>query len=176
MDIVQLAALLHDVGDAKYARHNDLANPVSHFLLSQGAPADQAAAVQNIANKVSYSKECKDPTAVRDALVNLPELGVVQDADRLDALGAIGVGRCFTFGASTAGRTKVSPEAADGEGHQSTPPNPYTMDTAIEHFHQKLFRLESLMKTETGKRMAKMRSERLTLFENWWREEQSGVF
>ncbi|KAJ5483976.1 hypothetical protein N7539_005772 [Penicillium diatomitis] len=106
--VIKLAALLHDIGDRKYLPQ--LADPHSHenidpktmvqvALLKHGAPAELAAKVQMVVSHVSYTTECKDPAVVRRLIEEegYPELAVVQDADRLDAIGAIGIGRTFTF-------------------------------------------------------------------------------
>ncbi|KAF4303843.1 putative hd domain containing protein [Botryosphaeria dothidea] len=102
---VYLAALLHDVGDHKYLQPGeDSEKQIMTVLLERGASAALASKVHTIAKNVSYTNEIKDPMKVREVLLEHPELGIVQDADRLDAIGAIGVGRCFTFGAAKANR------------------------------------------------------------------------
>ncbi|KAJ5921601.1 hypothetical protein N7454_009075 [Penicillium verhagenii] len=107
--VVKLAALLHDIGDRKYLPNlsTDTAEPASlnpktmveYALLQRGAPADLASRVQTIVSHVSYSTECKDPSVIQRLIDQdgLVELAIVQDADRLDAIGAVGIGRCFTF-------------------------------------------------------------------------------
>jgi HD superfamily phosphodiesterase len=86
------------------------------------------------------------------------ELAVVQDADRLDALGAVGIGRCFTF------------LGAQGKKYLG-PGEPWDMNNAIAHFQEKLVRLEGMMKTQTGREMARVRTQRLVEFRKWWEEE-----
>ncbi|CRK11500.1 hypothetical protein BN1723_009371 [Verticillium longisporum] len=124
---------------------------VHDVLLERGAPEALAAEIQTICLGVSYSSEVKDPNAVVALLARVPELAVVQDADRIDAIGAVGVGRCFTFGGAKGG----------GRGLQG----------AIDHFEEKLLRIEGMMKTEAGRRLAAERTERLRVFEQWWRDE-----
>ncbi|KAG7108046.1 hypothetical protein HYQ44_012761 [Verticillium longisporum] len=149
---ITLAALLHDVGDKKYLQPGqDQTRLVHDVLLERGAPEALAAEIQTICLGVSYSSEVKDPTAVVALLARVPELAVVQDADRLDAIGAVGVGRCFTFGGAKGG----------GRGLQG----------AIDHFEEKLLRIEGMLKTEAGRRLAAERTERLRVFEKWWRDE-----
>ncbi|KAJ5688568.1 hypothetical protein N7462_002960 [Penicillium macrosclerotiorum] len=166
-EVVQLAALLHDIGDRKYlptlesatgAARVDPTTMVQVALEQHGAPTALAAKVQMVVSHVSYTTECKDPEAVRRVLEAAPELGVVQDADRLDAIGAIGIGRTFTF-LGAQGKKFVG-EAGEWE-----------MGNSIEHFVDKLERLEGMMKTETGRRMARVRTERLKVFRGWWEEE-----
>lgn len=173
-NLVKLAALLHDVGDAKYASPSDPADPVRRFLRSAGADEDLAAVVQEVVDRVSFSKEQKDAEGVQRVLRAHPELGVVQDADRLDAIGAVGIGRCFTFGASLAERERRKNGDVDGAVDQHDD-GVIGMDQAIVHFDEKLVHLEGMMKTATGRSMARKRTERLLEFKKWWQEEQSGI-
>ncbi|OIW31491.1 hypothetical protein CONLIGDRAFT_559833, partial [Coniochaeta ligniaria NRRL 30616] len=148
---ILLSALLHDVGDKKYLLPDqDASTLVSTTLLSLGCPPDLAAKVQTICSGVSYSTEIKDPAANAALVAAYPELGVVQDVDRLDAIGAVGLGRLFTYGGA---RTQRS------------------MRGTMEHLDEKLVRLEGLMKTGEGRRLARERTERLLVFRGWWGEE-----
>lgn len=124
-------------------------------LLDFGAPDALAAKVQAVVGAVSYSSELKDPAKVGRVMGRCPELAVVQDADRLDALGAVGIGRAFTYGGAVGGKGR-------GRG----------MGETIDHFTEKLERLEGMMKTEVGRGMARERTERLKIFRGWWEEEQ----
>ncbi|KAF9700884.1 hypothetical protein EKO04_000082 [Ascochyta lentis] len=152
-----LAALLHDVGDHKYANPGtDTATQVRTILLDHGADACLAAKVQTIVTHVSYTNEVRDPQSVVDVLALHPELAVVQDADRLDAIGAIGIGRCLSFGAAK------FPEQSMGR--------------AIDHFEEKLYKLEGMMKTASGKDMARRRTDVLRGFAREWREEEALSF
>ncbi|KAJ6144146.1 hypothetical protein N7470_008041 [Penicillium chermesinum] len=166
--VVRLAALLHDIGDRKYlpnissndGESLDPTTMVEHALLQQNAPKGIASKVQKIVSHVSYTTECKDPAVVRQLIdTGYPELAVVQDADRLDAIGAIGIGRCFTFLGAVGKKYAV-----DGK---------WEMDNSIEHFSDKLEKLEGMMKTETGRKMARVRTERLNIFRGWWEEEMN---
>ncbi|KAJ5630119.1 hypothetical protein N7528_003776 [Penicillium herquei] len=165
--VVKLAALLHDIGDRKYLPNMttegdeslDPKTMVQHALLQQGAPVELAIRVQTIVSHVSYSTECKDPAVIRRLIdeEGFAELAIVQDADRLDAIGAIGIGRCFTF--------------LGAQGKKFAGDSGWVMDNAIEHFGDKLEKLEEMMKTETGRKMARARTERLNVFKGWWEEE-----
>ncbi|KAF2454379.1 HD domain-containing protein [Lineolata rhizophorae] len=155
-DVVLLAALLHDVSDKKYApAGQENRDEIADLLRKHGAPDALAVKVQTIALNVSYSKEIKDPARTAAILGQHPELAIVQDADRLDALGAIGVGRALTFAAAR------GPPGGMGE--------------AIQHFGDKLEHLGDMMKTETGRQMARTRTERLKTFRTWWVEEETLV-
>ncbi|KAL4797474.1 hypothetical protein BDV19DRAFT_46315 [Aspergillus venezuelensis] len=163
---VHLAALLHDISDRKYLPKDQDVNAippeklVQHVLLQHGAEKDLAERVQKIVWHVSYSTECKNPAAVKNVIdeEGIFELAIVQDADRLDALGAVGIGRCFTF-LGAKGRDMLK----EGEA--------WEMENSIRHFGEKLERLEGMMKTETGREMARVRTERLVEFKKWWEEE-----
>ncbi|OBT71986.1 hypothetical protein VF21_08595 [Pseudogymnoascus sp. 05NY08] len=145
-----LAALLHDVGDRKYLLpHQDSTTLVRDVLLSFGSTDEFADKVQTIALAVSYSSEVKNPQVVLDVIARFPELEVVQDADRLDAIGAIGIGRVFTFG------------GAKGRG----------METSLDHFEDKLVKVVGSMKSGLGVKMARERTERLLKFRRMWEEE-----
>lgn len=152
LHVVTLAALLHDVGDKKYLQPGQDANTlVLEILLNFGTPEDLAIKVQRIVVGVSYSSEIRDPAQLQALILKYPELSIVQDADRLDAIGAIGIGRTFTFG------------GARGERD---------MGETIQHFEDKLERLESMMKTMPGKSLARERTEKLSIFKRWWQEEE----
>ncbi|KAI1126427.1 HD domain-containing protein [Nemania abortiva] len=149
--VVILSALLHDVGDKKYLKPGeDASSLVNDLLISHGAPEDLARKVQAVCLGVSYSSEVKDPARVLELIKSYPELAVVQDADRLDAIGSIGIGRVFTF---TGARTKAS------------------MADSIQHFHDKLLKLQSMMKTDVGRQLAQERTQRMKEFLKWWDEE-----
>lgn len=140
-----LAALLHDIGDYKYATAGeDVDGQVSKLLIERGASDQLAVKVQTIVKHVSYSHEVKNPSAVKEVLKDYPELAIVQDADRLDAIGAVGVARCFAFGGA---RRRGEP-----------------ISVAIDHFDEKLYKLPGMMKTEAGKEMAVVRNKVLKNF------------
>jgi uncharacterized protein len=206
--LITLSAYLHDIGDRKYVDASDPTDPATlarSFLLGVGCPPELARDVQDIVNHVSYSNEVKRPDAVRDVLERLPELAVVQDADRLDAIGAVGVGRAFTYAASVRAR-EVAKRAADAKGRSGsaemlgegewdgdarrravpgqnggTVPSGQvqchvevlgsSMNNSIEHFVDKLEKLERMMKTDVGRQMARERTRRLKEFRGWWEEE-----
>jgi uncharacterized protein len=209
--LIILSAFLHDIGDRKYIDPSNPADPATlaeTFLLSISCPADLARDVQDIVNHVSYSNEVKHPDAVRAVLQRLPELGIVQDADRLDAIGAVGVGRAFTYAASVRAREIAGRDAAElttatssepvgdgewdgdarrralpGQDLEKAEPQQLTcqeevlpelgssMNDSIQHFVDKLEKLEGMMKTDVGRELAKERTKRLKEFRGWWEEE-----
>jgi uncharacterized protein len=150
LTIITLSALLHDVGDRKYVtKEEDPATMIRELLLGFGANRELAEKVQTICKGVSWSSEIKDTVKVKELIEQHPELAVVQDADRLDALGAVGVGRVFTYGGATNRE----------------------MEDSMSIFESNLLRMEASMKTEPGKQMAKQRTEILRNFRKWWNEE-----
>ncbi|OAA71435.1 HD domain protein [Cordyceps fumosorosea ARSEF 2679] len=151
--IVILAALLHDVTDKKYAEGAAWDSKLTRILGDAGVDVQGplATAVVTVVNNVSYSTEVRDPSHTLSILATHPELGIVQDADRLDAIGAVGIGRAFTFGGAKM-------PLAD-------------MQLSRDHMTEKLGKLESMMKTNTGRRLAKERTQRILTFSKWWDEE-----
>ena len=143
MAVVELAALLHDVDDHKLspdtAENKDRA---AGFLRSQGVAEDRIKEILQIIDRISFSRNTLPPDTL--------EGKCVQDADRLDALGAIGVARTFAFGGSH-GRAIHDPEGQD-------------RGSSIAHFYDKLLLLKDRMNTETGRRMALHRHEYLKNF------------
>jgi uncharacterized protein len=155
--VVFLAALLHDVGDHKYAKPGeDPENQVFTAMQENGAPKELAEKVQVLVKHVGYTNEVRNPQSVIDVLARYPELAIIQDADRLDAIGAIGVGRCFAFG------------GAKGKGRP--------LAGAIDHFEEKLYKLKGMMKTETGKHMAQARTKVLEDFAKEYNNENKLSF
>ena len=154
-DIITLGSLLHDVGDKKYLKPGQNGETmVQELLMEFGADERLATDVQKIVSHVSYSHEIKNPEKVISCLAQYPELAIVQDADRLDAIGAVGVGRCFAY------------TAAVGKN---------SLDVAIVHFEEKLLKLASMMKTASGKQMAVSRTQRLLEFKEWWIDENRTI-
>jgi uncharacterized protein len=107
-----------------------------------------------IVNAVSYNHEILNTELVQRLVIEYPELGAVQDADRLDAVGATGIGRLFTFGGTDSGRA---------------------LDHSMKLFDIKLEKLEGMMKTKTGTELAKERTLRLSIFKDWWVNGQESV-
>lgn len=154
-NIVKLAALLHDVGDRKYLQPGQDGFRLVHSVLrSLDCPDALAEKIQAICLGVSYTNEIRGgPAALAALIAEHPELAVVQDADRLDAIGAVGIGRVFTYGGAK-GRT---------------------LGNSMAHFDEKLLKVEALMKTAAGREMARERTERLRVMQEWWRMETQGI-
>ena len=151
--VVELGALLHDIADSKFHNGDEEIGPktAGHFL--QSIHIDPAAIehVQQIIRHISF-KSGFDKAAFRSK-----ELDIVQDADRLDAIGAIGIARTFSYGGFK-GREIYNPEI---EPNLNMSKEEYKNSTApsINHFYEKLLLLKDKMNTLTGKQLAAQRHE-----------------
>jgi uncharacterized protein len=151
--VVSLAALLHDIADSKFNNGDEEIGPqkAGEFLQSIGLAPDVIVQVQQIIRNMSFK-------ASFDAITfSAKELDIVQDADRLDAIGALGIARAFTYGGYK-NRVLYDPQL---KPNLSMSKEEYKATTAptINHFYEKLLLLKDLMKTETGKQMALQRHE-----------------
>jgi uncharacterized protein len=149
--VVELAALLHDIADHKFHGGDETAGAkkASEFLLSIGLDEAEAAHVAAIVANVSF----KGGHAA--ASFHTPELAVVQDADRLDAIGAIGIARTFNYGGHK-GRALYDPAIPPGI---NLSPDEYkrSVSPTINHFYEKLLLLKERMNTATARQMAERR-------------------
>ena len=151
VDEISLAALLHDYSDHKY-NGGDFeagAKEVQHLLLSLGAASHLALQVAQIVQIVSY-KGAK----VADQSTSL-EGQIVRDADRLDAIGAIGIARAFSYGGSR-GRALYNPSVAPTL-HASKEAYAQDKGHTINHFYEKLLLLKDRMETLTAQKLAAQR-------------------
>ena len=149
--IVQLGALLHDIADSKFHDGDETVGPkmARGFLESQEVDEATITHVINIIENISFKGGNFQNT------FSSKELDIVQDADRLDAIGAIGIARMFNYGGFK-NRVIYDPKIA--------PKNKMTKEEykkndspTINHFYEKLFLLKDKMNTETGKEIAKER-------------------
>jgi len=169
--IIALGALLHDIADAKFYDGDETVGPkmAQEFLENQNVDDSIIEHVVNIINHISY-KNSLDASGKK---WTSPELEVVQDADRLDAIGAIGIARCFNYGGFK-NRPMYDPEI---------PPNlnmskeEYKKSAAptINHFYEKLLLLKDKMNTKTGSRIATERHQYMKQFLQQFYAEWDGV-
>ena len=151
LEIAELGALVHDIADWKFHNGDDSVGPREAELLldREGAPPQIIAAVVDIVASISY-KGAGVTTAMRTL-----EGRCVQDADRLDAIGAIGIARCFAYGGH-AGRPMHAPDAAPVL-HQTAAAYKASKGASLNHFYEKLFLLKDRMNTPTGRALAEPR-------------------
>lgn len=146
--VVELAALLHDIADSKFHNGDETIGPrmANEWLLQQHVPADIREHVVNIVAHISFKGGNQADTFFS------PELAVVRDADRLDAIGALGIARAFHYGGFK--NREIYDPAIQPDLQMSR--EDYKKNTAptINHFYEKLLLLKDRMHTETGKQMA----------------------
>ncbi|MFT4669679.1 MAG: hypothetical protein ACI9AT_002148 [Ulvibacter sp.] len=149
--IVSLGALLHDIADSKFHGGDETAGPTKarNFLETQNISEEIIIHVIKIIENISFKGGNKSQN------FNSKELEVVQDADRLDALGAIGIARTFNYGGFK-NRALYDPGITP---NLAMTPSEYKASKAptINHFYEKLLLLKDLMNTETGTRIAEER-------------------
>lgn len=147
-EVVELGALVHDIADWKFHDGDDSVGPreAERLLREEGASAEVVAQVVEIVSTTSYKG-----AGVTTAMKSL-EGQCVQDADRLDAIGAIGIARCFAYGGH-AGRLMYDPDElpvmhATAEAYKASKGH------SLNHFYEKLFLLKDRMNTATGRALA----------------------
>ncbi|MEX0930925.1 MAG: HD domain-containing protein [Candidatus Paceibacterota bacterium] len=168
--VVELGALLHDIADSKFHDGDEDVGPktAQEFLESQNVSEGVVVHVENIVRHISFKGSQHKQSWMS------PELAVVQDADRLDSIGAIGIARVFTYGGYK-NRELYNPEI---EVKLELTREEYRKHkgTTINHFYEKLLLLKDLMNTKTGKQLARSRHEfmkaYLTQFYAEWNGEK----
>ncbi|MCR2822836.1 HD domain-containing protein [Lederbergia panacisoli] len=151
MFICEMAAFLHDVADEKLnASEEEGINKVREFLLSIKVGEDYISAIMEIITTMSFKGGGRPPMKTLEGMI-------VQDADRLDAIGAIGIARTFAYSGTKNQliyHPKIKPE-------EKLDPTQYRKreTTAINHFHEKLFKLKDTMNTKMAKDMAESRHQ-----------------
>ena len=145
LEIVALGALLHDADDHKLFQTKDNEN-ARRFLVSHAVAPERVDQIIRDINAVSFSQN-------RGRHPETPEGRIVQDADRLDAIGAVGIARTFAYG---------------GEHGRS-------LDSSIGHFHEKLLLLKDEINTETARSLAEERHAFMLEFLEKYQEETGGL-
>ena len=165
LEVVELSALLHDIADPKFHDGDEtLALKISNeFLKNQNVSTEIIDQVLFVIKNISFKNRGETPKKLSI------ELQIVQDADRLDAIGAIGIARTFNYGGfknNLMFHPDIQPKLnmTKEEYKKST-------GTTINHFYEKLLLLKELMNTETGKKLAKVRHDfMLNFLEQFYRE------
>jgi uncharacterized protein len=149
--VVQLGALLHDIADSKFHDGDETVGPriARAFLEAENVDQEIIIHVVNIIDNISYKG------GNFEKKFSSIELEVVQDADRLDAIGAIGIARTFNYGGfknRALYDPKIAPNTAMTKDEYKTSDAP-----TLNHFYEKLLLLKDKMNTETGKQIAEER-------------------
>ena len=167
--VVGLAALLHDIADSKFHNGDETIGPrkASTFLVKNNVDSVIIEHVIQIIENMSFKNSFDD-----GPVFNSKELEVVQDADRLDAIGAIGIARCFNYGGFK-NRAIYDPEI---EPNLNMTKAEYKTSNAptINHFYEKLLLLKDKMNTATGKRIASERHKYMKGFLDQFYKEWNG--
>ena len=167
--IVTLGALLHDIADSKFHNGDETIGPrkAKSFLesqqVSQKIIVHVIAIIENISFKGGNFE--KQFTSI--------ELDIVQDADRLDAIGAIGIARTFNYGGfknRTIYNPEIVPNLAMSKLEYKNSESP-----TINHFYEKLLLLKDKMNTETGKKLAQKRHDFMQVYLNQFYDEWNGI-
>jgi len=166
--VVALGALLHDIADSKFHDGDETIGPkkAREFLFKQDVDSAIIEHVIKIIENISF-KGGNSQQKFRSA-----ELDVVQDADRLDAIGAIGIARCFNYGGFKNRKLfdpSISPKMDMTKAEYKTSTSP-----TINHFYEKLLLLKDRMNTNTGRRIAEKRHQFMETYLNQFYLEWDG--
>ena len=167
--VIALGALLHDIADSKFHNGDETVGPkvAREFLFAQNVDSHIIEHVIKIIENISFkggntSQQFKSL-----------ELDVVQDADRLDAIGAIGIARCFNYGGFK-NRPLFNP-AIKPQLNMSKEDYKNSKAPTINHFYEKLLLLKDRMNTKTGKQIAEKRHDFMLLFLDQFYDEWDGI-
>lgn len=168
--IIKLGALLHDIADSKFFNGDETIGPqmASEFLFKQNVDSLVIEHVVNIIKHISFKNSLENKSSFTSN-----ELEVIQDADRLDAIGAIGIARCFNYGGFK-NRPLYDPEIKPNlnmtkEAYKAS------ASPTINHFYEKLLLLKSMMNTKTGKQLAEKRHQFMELYLKQFYDEWEGL-
>lgn len=167
--VVELGALLHDIADSKFYGGDEKIGPkiAREFLENQQVDSSIIIHIENIISNISF----KGGNFKQQ--FNSPELEVIQDADRLDAIGAIGIARTFNYGGFK-NRSLYNPEISP-DLNQTKEAYKNSEAPTINHFYEKLLLLKDRMNTETGKQIAADRHTYMEHFLNQFFDEWNGI-
>lgn len=167
--VVELGALLHDIADSKFNDGDETLGPKTarEFLVSQNVPEAIIEHVVNIIENISFKG------GNFEKKFTSKELEIVQDADRLDAIGAIGIARTFNYGGFK-NRQLYNPNIAP-KFNMSKEEYKNSEAPTLNHFYEKLLLLKDKMNTETGKKIAQERHHYMEVFLEQFYDEWNGV-
>ncbi|MHB1147962.1 MAG: HD domain-containing protein [Lutibacter sp.] len=166
--VVELGALLHDIADSKFHNGDETIGPkiAREFLESQQVDDSIIVHIENIISNISFKG------GNFEQQFNSPELEVIQDADRLDAIGAVGIARTFNYGGFK-NRPLYNPEIAP-ELNQTKEAYKNSEAPTINHFYEKLLLLKDRMNTVTGRKIAEDRHLYMEYFLAQFYDEWNG--
>ena len=164
--IVQLAALLHDVDDRKISPDTyETQLNARRFLSENSVDEWEIELICQIIREISFGGNSKAPTTL--------EAKCVQDADRLDAIGAIGIARAFAYGGNR-NRLMYHPDIKPNL-NMTSEEYVKSESTTVNHFYEKLFKLTDMMNTETARKIAVHRDEYMRTFLDEFMAEWDGI-
>ena len=165
--VIDLGALLHDIADAKFHDGNEEVGPAiaEKFLLSAGVDHEFVVHILKIIRNISYKN-------AGEQSFRSPELDIIQDADRLDAMGAIGIARAFNYGGFK-NRPMYDPGIKPNL-RMSKAEYKKGLSPTLNHFYEKLLLLRDMMNTKTGKMIAAERHEIMAQFLTRFLDEWEG--
>ena len=166
--IVELGALLHDIADSKFHNGDETIGPkmAREFLESQLVEEPVIIHIEKIISNISYKG------GNFEQKFSSPELDVVQDADRLDAIGAVGIARCFNYGGFK-NRPLYNPKIKPNL-NQTKEEYKNSVAPSINHFYEKLLLLKDRMNTVAGKKIAEERHHYMEIFLQQFYNEWDG--
>lgn len=165
--VVELGALLHDIADSKFYNGDETIGPqiAGKFLMDQKVDESIISQIDFIIRNISFKN--------RGDVVEMPiELQIVQDADRIDALGAIGIARCFNFGGFKGNPMHIP--GVEPNMNQTKQEYKKSNGTSINHFYEKLFLLKDMMNTDEGRSLAAARHKYMEGFVEQFMSEWNG--
>jgi len=167
--VVELGALLHDIADSKFHNGDEEIGPATarKFLEAQNTEPNIIEHVENIIRHISFKGGNHTQSFTSK------ELDVVQDADRLDAIGAIGIARTFNYGGHF-GRALYDPNIKPNL-NMSKEEYKKSQTPTLNHFYEKLLLLKDRMNTKTGRQIASQRHEYMQGFLDQFFNEWEGI-
>ncbi len=172
--IVEASALLHDVGDYKFHDGDEEIGGkiIERWLIDIDIKEKQIDQILSMVTNLSYMKSLKSKGKSETTIFSI-EAKVLNDADRLDAIGAVGIARTFAFG----GFFKQEIHNPEILPNESMTREEYKnkKSTSINHFYEKLLKLKASMLTETGNKIAQSRHEYMKSYLNRFFDEWNGI-
>jgi len=170
VELAEISALLHDIADHKFHDGDDTVGPEMAYnwcMKNLNWPVEQAEQVKKIVANISF-KGIGVQEVMEDYLGK-----IVQDADRLDAIGAIGIARTFAYGGFV--KQPIHDPEISPTFHQSFEAYKKERSTTYNHFYEKLLFLKDRMHTKSGKKIAEKRTDYMIAYLQTFREEWAGL-